>query len=115
LGTFLFEKANEANMMVPTKENAYVTSAAPGKRALSETYPPFYAPVYSLETFVPLIKLQQAEYWQPNANLVKQFAIRGIDIPLTGIFLRDYVWIHTIVGWILTTLWVGGLTGLIKT
>jgi hypothetical protein len=32
-----------------------------------------------------------------------------------GGLLRFYYWIHLIAGWILTTLLVGALTGLIKT
>jgi hypothetical protein len=33
----------------------------------------------------------------------------------SGAVLRWYFWIHIIAGWVLTTLWVGGLTGLLKT
>jgi hypothetical protein len=33
----------------------------------------------------------------------------------SGSLLRCYFWFHIIAGWILTTLWVGGLTGLLKT
>ncbi len=29
--------------------------------------------------------------------------------------LRWYLWCHIIAGWVLTTLWVGGLMGLLKT
>jgi hypothetical protein len=53
---------------------------------------------YSLETFVPFLKLAVAENWKPANH-----------------FLWGYFLIHRIAGWILTTLWIGALTGLVKT
>jgi hypothetical protein len=54
--------------------------------------------IFSLETFVPLLELDMAKQWKP-----------------TGKIFRLYFYLHKIFGWILTTLWIGGLTGLIKT
>jgi hypothetical protein len=54
--------------------------------------------IYSLETFVPLLELDMAKQWKP-----------------AGKVLRLYFYFHRIFGWILRTLWIGGLTGLIKT
>lgn len=102
--------------------------------------------VYSLETFVPLLKLQVSQYWLPNANRGKEvpgpflrelmlktvvqflfgkrmeeYWLRKLNctfkIPssTTGAWLRTYLWWHIIAGWIFTTLWVVGLTGLVKT
>ncbi len=57
--------------------------------------------------------LHQQSYWLPNAN-------RGGEIPLilfkckTGVLLRWYFWFHIVCGWILTSLWVAGFTGLVR-
>ena len=59
--------------------------------------PTFNAFVYSLDTFVPLVDLHQAKYRLP-----------------TGPGLRLYLWIHISSGWVLTTLLVVGLTGLVR-
>ena len=69
---------------------------------MAETYPKFNAFVYSLESFVPLIKLDQSANWAPNANRA------------WGRFLRYYLYLHITAGWVLTTLWVGAVTGLVK-
>jgi hypothetical protein len=91
-GAFLFGLVFR-EQIVPTKDNAY----EPNTRNLTETYPPFNALIYSLETFVPLVKLGMSEFWAPH---------RGPS--------RLYLWVHIILGWVLTTLWFAGLTGLIK-
>ena len=57
--------------------------------------------------------LHQRSHWLPNAN-------RGTEISLflfkckTGGLLRYYFWIHIILGWLLTSLWVAGFTGLVR-
>jgi hypothetical protein len=69
--------------------------------------------VYSIETFIPLVTLHQAEYWLPHAG-------RGCRIlpwkysPAWGTFLSVYLSIHIFAGWIVSTLLVVGLTGLIR-
>ena len=65
--------------------------------ASNDPLPNFNAIVYSLDTFAPLIDLHQAKYRLP-----------------TGWFLRAYLWVHIILGWVLTTLLVVGLTGLVQ-
>jgi hypothetical protein len=78
-------------------------------------YPKFQPFVYSLDCFLPIIDLRQKGYWLPNAN-------KGYEIvvPATGLrvrwggLLRVYFWVHTILGWALTTLWLAGFTGLVR-
>lgn len=59
--------------------------------------PKFNLPVYSLDTFVPLIDLQQNKYFMPKSGL-----------------FRGFLWWHIGAGWMLSTLLLAGLTGLIK-
>jgi hypothetical protein len=58
----------------------------------------FNALFYSLETFVPLVNLGIAENFTPKPGRY-----------------RGYLWFHIISGWALTTLWVVGFTGVLKT
>jgi hypothetical protein len=80
---------------------------------LSADYPKFNALVYSLDVFVPIVDFHQQSYWLPNAN-------RGAEIPLVvfkyqaGALLRWYFWLHIVAGWVLTSLWVAGFTGLVR-
>jgi hypothetical protein len=76
----------------------------------------FNAFVYSLETFVPFLKLEMGSHWRPNGNRGRKlFKLRGKVWLTAGGALRGYYWIHIIIGWVLTTLLVGALTGLLKT
>jgi len=102
-----------ADLMTATDRTAYV--AGGDGRHLSEDYQTFNWAVYSLDTFVPLVDLDQKKYFLPDPN-------RGAELPsllgwllgTTGGALRAYMWIHIIAGWTLTTLLVVGLTGLVR-
>jgi hypothetical protein len=74
--------------MIPTEEKAYVTKN--GKRHLSEFQPKFDAFVYSLESFVPLVKLGVSDHWRPDPNRAEA--------------LRNYLFLHMSFGWILSAL-----------
>jgi hypothetical protein len=108
IGRFLFKKGYVAKILIPTEDNV-------SRPRLRGTYPRFNAWIYSLETFIPLVKLGVGEYWRPNANGGARLRI-GKPLPVKmGGLLRVYLWFHIIAGWVLTTLWVGGFTGLLKT
>jgi hypothetical protein len=144
IGTVLFWRGFRSKILMPKDEKTY---EAYKKDQPTESYPSFNCFIYSLETFVPLVKLGINEYWVPNSNLgddviflVREFAlrfafgayatkpVRDEFAPLkasgqlatrnpfkVGGLLRWYLWFHILVGWILTTLLLGGLTGLLKT
>ena len=113
IGALVFGQ-NYPNLITPTKKEAYASVENAGFHRLSDDYPTFNALLYSLETFTPLLSLSQKEYWMPNANHGDLIKWRSFTMR-TGGLLRFYLWFHIIAGWTLTTLWVGGLTGLIKT
>ena len=110
LGTVFFHLGYAHGLITPTKAGAYEPKAG---KSISVNYPVFSAAIYSVESFVPLIKLQIADSYAPNANLGKVNRISSFTTT-DGSLLRDYLWLHVIAGWFLTTLWVGGLTGLIR-
>ena len=62
----------------------------------------FVSFIYALETFTPLVNLNQAEHWLPNTDT------------RSGRLLAWYLYWHTIAGWLLTTLLVTALTGLMR-
>jgi hypothetical protein len=54
---------------------------------------------YSLGLFLPFVDLQSDKVWKPKAD---------------QIFLRNYMRVHILLGWILVPLVLAALTGLIK-
>lgn len=60
--------------------------------------PAFNPIVYSLDTFLPVSDLQQERFRAPKK----------------GTFARYYLWVHVGVGWVLVTLGLVGVTGLIR-
>lgn len=64
-------------------------------------YPRFNPFLYSFETFAPLIRLYQAEFWFPNTGTP------------AGSVARWYLRFHIAAGWVITTIFVAGVVGLI--
>jgi hypothetical protein len=54
---------------------------------------------YSLGLFLPFVDLQADKVWRPKADQT---------------FLRNYMRVHILLGWILIPLVLAALTGLIK-
>jgi hypothetical protein len=111
-GTTLFGVGYGQDPRLISPANVAPFEAAPATAPqLSENYPKFNALVYSLDVFMPIVDFYQKSYWLPNAN-------RGAEIPLvflkTGALLRWYFWLHIVAGWVLTSLWVAGFTGLVR-
>jgi hypothetical protein len=120
IGWVLFHAGQCWGLVTPTNKDAYVNKNSKKENELSDEdlsqfYPRFDAFVYSLETFVPFLKLWMSDYWAPNATRLNCLKVLKRQLPITGRRLRFYLWVHVASGWVLTTLWVGGLTGLLKT
>jgi sRNA-binding regulator protein Hfq len=114
IGWIVFGVGAKYELITPTQGWAYEADDA-GKLALEDEYPAFNFWVYSIDTFIPLVDLQQGKYWLPNANKGKTryCFFEWIDNSSGG-WLRIYLWVHIAFGWILTTLLVVGLTGLVR-
>jgi hypothetical protein len=69
---------------------------------LPPEYLRFKAPIYSLDVFLPIVDLHQESRWLPNMR-------NG-----WGWALWTYMWIHIMAGWVLTSVFVAALAGLIK-
>ncbi|MDY6852134.1 MAG: hypothetical protein SV487_08695, partial [Thermodesulfobacteriota bacterium] len=98
LGCFVFWIGFQADVITPTKKEAYIFEQSGKSSEVSQRYPGFSALAFSVDTFVPLINLHQADYWLPN----------------TKRWLYWYMCFHIVMGWIFTTLFIMGLTGLIR-
>ena len=117
LGTFLFSwgysDSFSKSLITPSDIESFESSDSSQAEEVSDDYPKFNSLIYSLDVFIPIMDLHQHSYWLPNAN-------RGRDIPLLvwkfkcGELLKYYFWIHIVCGWILTSLWVAGFTGLVR-
>lgn len=96
---------------------------------LSTYYPKLNAFMYSVDAFVPIINFHQQDYWLPNANKGGNTIIPIVSLEFpnnnllpklnisqakTGSLLRWYLWVHIFMGWVLTSLWVAGFTGLVR-
>lgn len=112
LGSALFWLGYRKGILTPTAKDAYEyylarrtenTKPAPGDLPPAG-YQPFNPIFYSLETFLPLVKLHQEENWLPNAELAPKWR---------GALLRYYLWIHILAGWFFTAMLVAGVTGLV--
>jgi hypothetical protein len=113
IGYLIFKIAFLGEVMIPADESAYEATSG-WTHQLRKTYPKFNALIYSLETFVPLVTLGMQAHWTPNANARGKFHLGKARFPVHGGVFRCYLWLHVLAGWVLTTLWVGGFTGLIK-
>ena len=106
----------ENRIMSPSKTDVYAKSAedvAKTNAKVHNEYPTFQFIIYSIDAFLPVVDLHQSKYWLPNANKGKVFCkTRWFTIRWGGILLF-YLWWHIAVGWILSTLFVVGLTGLV--
>src|SRR4029077_13661326 len=99
----LFQSGYQHGLVLPAKDGAYAKGFDNGieipmtERKVSKDYPAFNAFVYSLESFTPLLKLDQTANWAPNGGL-----------------LRSYLYCHIVAAWLLTSLWVAPVAGLVK-
>ena len=75
--------------------------------ALPVEYPPFSAFWYSLDTLFPLIDLGLERAWSPSP-------VGSVKDDGWAWALLFYLYFHIIMGWVLSTLTVVALTGLIK-
>jgi hypothetical protein len=103
LGAFLFDLGYREGVMAPASTDVLVQEMYQKYREIPKDYPTFSAWAYSIDAFVPFLDLVLEHYWIPNA-----------DAGWGGALLRIYLWIHIGVGWILSTLFLTGVTGIIR-
>jgi hypothetical protein len=103
LGAFLFDLGYSYKVMAPASTDVLVQEKYQKYREIPKDYPPFSAWAYSIDAFIPFLDLVLEHYWIPNA-----------DAGWGGVLLRIYLWIHIGLGWILSSLFLTGVTGIIR-
>ena len=58
--------------------------------------------------------LHQEHYWWPDARASGHFALFGHDMRISRRILRYYLWLQVIAGWLLSAIFVAGVTGLLR-
>jgi len=111
LGWICFGLGNYHELMTPSKIETYIPpSTIKEEKIFSPNYPKFSFVIYSIDAFIPVIDLNMKNHWLPNANKGGKW----FRYFTSGELLRIYLILHTFAGWILTTIFLIGLTGLIK-
>jgi hypothetical protein len=87
-GAWMFKLPS--NELVMLKDSAALKSA--------NAYPEFDPLLYSADVLLPVVNLQQKDYWAPKSDTKA----------------RLYLPFHILAGWFFTTLFVVGVTGLIR-
>jgi len=108
LGWMVVAIGASAGLMRPTwPENPPATEKA--------TYPRLYPLLYSLDVFLPFVNLHQERYWWPNADGSGDCMIFGREFSARGSVVQYYLWLQILSGWVLSAIFVAGVTGLVKT
>ncbi|HYL60574.1 MAG TPA: hypothetical protein VEU51_17030, partial [Candidatus Acidoferrales bacterium] len=97
-----------AGVMRPTwPEN--VPSSEPAK-----PYERLHPLLYSLDVFLPFVNLHQEHYWWTDSAAKGEVVILNQRVPFSGAVLRSYFWMQIIAGWLLSAIFVAGITGLLR-
>jgi len=89
IGALVFRWGQHAELLISTKKAGDVS-------------PKFNAFTYSVDAFLPIINFRQEDYWIPSGRN-----------PWSPVLLTYYMF-HVAAGWILSTLGVLGVTGLVR-
>jgi hypothetical protein len=99
--------AKAASLMRPT----YPENVPAG---IEKRYERLWPLLYSLDVFLPFVNLHQEHYWWPDADASGQCRILGMPVKLSGSLVLYYLWAQIIAGWILSAIFVAGVTGHIR-
>jgi hypothetical protein len=98
--------ARRANVMRPTyPENAPTAESR---------YQLLHPLLYSLDVFLPFVNLHQEHYWWPDAEASGNCAILDQKFGVRGSLVQYYLWLQIIAGWLLSAIFIAGVTGLIR-
>jgi hypothetical protein len=128
VGSVIFGCGYLGGAIAPTEKDAYDSFEEDGQPP--PYYPGFSALAYSFERAFPLVDLGVKNHWGPKLGTagtlprtpllslrwLGNVQVRGhfpFRLSETG-FLRYWLWLQILVGWVLATLFVAGLTGVVK-
>ena len=83
--------------------------------ALPPGYPAFEPFVYSLDVLLPIIDFQQDSKWRPDPRATVDGRIAGTTYAFeVGRVAAIYQWLQIALGWVLSSLLVASLSGLVR-
>ncbi|SUS05175.1 conserved hypothetical protein [uncultured Defluviicoccus sp.] len=101
-GTLIFSGPVGSGVMLPAKLGEAQVTAYRACAALPPGYPRFQPLVYAIDTALPIIDFHQEAWWLPD------------EADVRGFWTQVYLWLHIALGWLLTTLGIAAVTGIIK-
>jgi hypothetical protein len=104
LGWGLFRYGYFSGAVTPTDTRAYHFFCDHGWSP--DHYQRFTASIYSLENSLPFVNLGQKDHWTPDPNPRGSRWLPG--------FLRWFRWGQVLLGWLLATLFVAGVTRVVR-
>jgi hypothetical protein len=104
LGWGLFRHGYFSGAMAPADKEAYYFFRDHGRAP--DHYQRFTASMYSLENSLPFVNLGQKDRWAPDPSPQGSRWVPG--------FLRWFRWVQVLLGWLLATLFVAGVTGVVR-
>ncbi len=107
IGWLMVAIGSRAGVMRPTWPENVPSDFAPEHEELHPL-------LYSLDVFLPFVDLHQEHHWWPQTAATGHCVIFGRKIPVTGSALRYYLWTQIIAGWLLSAIFIAGITGLIR-
>jgi hypothetical protein len=102
IGALLFGWADSKALMVPSSAEILVDPSYVQKRVIPSGYPRFSALAYAADALLPIVDLHQEGFWLPDAGT------------RAGAFVQVCLWVHIVAGWVLSTLFAAGVTGLVR-
>jgi hypothetical protein len=116
VGWVVYWRSHRIGIMVPSDKDAANELQTTGK--LPAHYPRFNPFIASLEYTFPLVKLGQADKWQPDPGPAPPFKgnlfQRLAQLVALRRSLRWIIWAQILLGWLLATLFVAAVTGLVQ-
>jgi hypothetical protein len=107
LGWLMVSLGARAGVMAPT----FPENRPPDYDKSYEKLHPF---LYSLDVFLPFVNLHQEHYWWPDATKSGTAKAFSFSLSCNGSLLRYYLWAQIIAGWLLSAIFVAGVTGLVR-
>jgi hypothetical protein len=107
LGWLMVSIGARAGVMAPT----FPENRPPDYDKPYEKLHPF---LYSLDVFLPFVNLHQEHYWWPDATKSGTAKAFSFSLSCNGSLLRYYLWTQIIAGWLLSAIFVAGVTGLVR-
>jgi hypothetical protein len=103
-GFVLYSGGYRLGDIAPTEKEAYIWFNT--AQTIPPNYEEFHALIYSIENTVPFVRLGQVDHWQPDPH-------PKAGVPFVAL-LRFYGWFQILIGWVLGTLFIAGVTGIVR-